>query len=501
MALIRKYRETIILAIGLAIAYFITRLVNLMVVPMFTDEAIYTRWSQIARFDPAWRFISLTDGKQPSFVWLNMIFMRFFSDPLISGRIVSVFSGFFGMIGIFFLASEIFKNKRIGFIASALYIIYPFSLVYDKMALYDSLVATITVWSLYLEVLLIRKIRLDIALILGMVLGFGVLTKSSAFLSIYLLPFSLLLFDYKQKDKRQKFLSWVGYAALSAIMAYGFYMMLRLSPFFHIIDEKTHLFVYTFREWLDHPFNFLAGNFNGLKDWLLAYFTIPALIASFLSLFLERKKFWQEKLLLLIWFALPFLALVFFGRILYPRFILFMTMPLIVLLAFSINWVLENVRNNLWKYGLLVATIGLMIVSDFYILSDLAHAPIAKPDTDQFMNSWPAGGGTREIVSFFSEKAKNGKIYVATEGTFGSLATYTIEIYLGDNHNVDKRGIYPLPEKIPADLLERAAKMPVYLVINDSQKPPPSWPLRLIARYQKGIGNYYMGLYEITPNR
>lgn len=500
MSLIKKYSNEIFVSIGLTIAYFITRLVNLMVVPMFTDEAIYTRWSQIARFDGAWRFISLTDGKQPSFVWLDMIFMRFFSDPLMAGRIVSVVSGFFGMVGIFFLASEIFKNKKLGFIASALYIIYPFSLVYDKMALYDSLVATLSIWSLYLIVLLVRRVRLDVALILGMVLGFGALTKANAFLSIYLMPFALLLFKFRQKDKVRNLLKLISLAALSAVMAYGFYMVLRLSPFFHIIDEKTHLFIYTFREWLDHPFDFLFGNFNGLVNWFLAYFTIPAFIGSILAFFLGGKKFWQEKLLLLFWFLLPFLALAVFGRILYPRFILFMTLPLIVLLAFSINYVWENAKTNIAKYGLIVTAIAMMLVSDFYVLTDLARAPIAKPDTDQFMNSWPAGGGVREIVSFFSEKSKNQKIYVATEGTFGSLATYTVEIYLGDNKNVDKRGIYPLPEKIPADLVERASKMPVYLVINDSQKPPANWPLKLIARYQKGIGDYYMGLYEVTPN-
>ena len=207
MTLIRKYKETIILAISLAAAYFITRFVNLMVVPMFTDEAIYTRWSQIARYDASWRFISLTDGKQPSFIWIDMVAQRFFEDPLLAGRIVSVISGFFGMIGIYFLASEIFKNKRIGFIASALYIIYPFSLVYDKMALYDSLVTTISIWSLYLAILLVRRIRLDIALILGMVLGFGALTKASAFLSIYLMPATLLLFNFKQKGKKLEFSS------------------------------------------------------------------------------------------------------------------------------------------------------------------------------------------------------------------------------------------------------------------------------------------------------
>lgn len=506
MSIFKKFRNEILICILLLISYFATRLYNLGGLQMFTDEAIYTRWAQIARYDASWRFISLTDGKQPSFVWLDMIFMRFFQDPLIAGRIVSVFSGFFGMVGIFFLAGEIFKDqsgklaKRVGFIAAALYVIYPFTLVYDRMALYDSLVAAISIWSLYFAILLVRRVRLDVALILGMILGFGALTKSNAFLSIYMMPATLLLFDFKDKDRKLRFVKWAALAALSAIMAYAYFMLLRLSPFFHIIDEKTHLFVYSIREWMDHPTEFLIGNFNGLSTWFLAYFTIPAFVVSVLSLFLEGKKYWREKALLFLWFVLPFIALTLFGRVLYPRFILFMTIPLLVLLAYSINYIWDNSRSWFLKCLFIALSLGAMVFSSFMVLVDLAHAPIAKPDTDQFVNSWPAGGGVREIVKYFEDKAKSQKIYVATEGTFGSLATYAVEIYLGDNKNVEKRGIYPLPEKIPDDLMLRASRMPVYLVTNDSQKIPPGWPLKLIHRYQKGIGDYYMSLYEVIPS-
>ena len=38
-------------------------------------------------------------------------------------------------------------------------------------------------------------------------------------------------------------------------------------------------------------------------------------------------------------------------------------------------------------------------------------------------------------VAFLKEKAKNEKIYVATEGTFG-LMPYALELYLHDNPNV-----------------------------------------------------------------
>lgn len=505
---VKRYANEILLSFGLLFAYLFTRLYNIMSLPMFTDEAIYTRWSQIARYDASWRFISLTDGKQPSFVWLDMIMMRFINDPLLAGRLVSALVGIASLIGIYFLASEIFKNpstssgqaKKIGYIAAVIYIIYPFSLVYDRMALYESLVSVTTIWVLYLEVLLIRLRRLDVALILGMVMGVGVLTKSSAFFSVYLLPFSLLLFDFKQKKWKQELAKWAALAGVSSIMAYGFYSMLRLSPFFHIIAEKTSLFVYPIRDWLSHPFNFFVGNLNGITDWLLAYTTIPFFILIFISFFLDDKKAIREKLFLLSWFIIPFVLLALFGRVLYPRFILFMTMPLLVLGAYSLNFILDSLKNNLLKWGLILASLILLLRSDFYILADFARAPIAKADTDQFMNAWPAGGGVHEIVAFAKEQSKKGKIYVATEGTFGSLPTYAMEIYLDENKNIEKRGIWPLPQEIPKDLAERAKTMPVYLVLNDSPKPPAGYPVRLIQKFRKGISSAFMSLYEVIPN-
>ncbi len=72
----RNRAEIIICLLGI-LSYFSLRLYNLMSLPLFTDEAIYIRWAQIAKNDANWRFISLVDGKQPSFVWLMMIVMRF----------------------------------------------------------------------------------------------------------------------------------------------------------------------------------------------------------------------------------------------------------------------------------------------------------------------------------------------------------------------------------------------------------------------------------------
>jgi uncharacterized membrane protein len=106
-----KKHYLIISTLLLIVVYFVSRYYNILSLPIFTDEAIYVRWSQIAKQDASWRFISLTDGKQPMFVWIAMVLMKFFEDPLLAGRTVSVIAGFFAMIGMFFMTRELFRTS------------------------------------------------------------------------------------------------------------------------------------------------------------------------------------------------------------------------------------------------------------------------------------------------------------------------------------------------------------------------------------------------------
>ncbi|MBI1919098.1 glycosyltransferase family 39 protein [Candidatus Microgenomates bacterium] len=494
----KKYAIPIILLI-LIIFYFATRLYDIMGLPLFTDEAIYVRWSQIARYDANWRFISLTDGKQPSFVWLTMTMMKFVQDPLLAGRLVSVMAGFISLIGLFFLGREIFRSTWVGIASIALYIIFPMALVYDRMALYDGLVGTFTIWGLYLQILVIRYLRLDTALLLGMVTGGGVLTKTSAFFSIYLLPCSLLLFNFFVKKRLVNFLRWMGLAVLAVILTYGYYSILRLSPFLHIINEKNSIFVYSFRDWLGHPWEFFWGNLLGEWDWFIKYVSWPV-IALIAGSFLVYRQYTREKLLLLVWFAVPFVALALFGRVLYPRFIFFMILPLLPLAALSFIFLATQLKKTLVVAILAFLLLLISFRTDYFILTDFARAPVPFQDLEQYINSWPAGGGLREIIAFLDKQAQKGKIYVASEGTFGSLPTYGVEIYLGDNKNVEKRGIWPLPkEGIEANLQEKAKTIPVYFIFNQTQVFPDKWPITFIARYQKGVGNSYMSLYQVNP--
>lgn len=500
---VKKYKTEVFVSLILLGLFFLTRLIKLTSVPIFTDEAIYLRWAQIAKNDAAWRFISLTDGKQPLFVWLVMAAMKFISDPLIAGRVISVLAGLTTMIGLWLLTFFLFKEKKVAFLSSFLYLLYPFALVYDRMALMDTLVGTFSVLSLLAMVLLVRHLRLDIALILGAVLGAGTLTKSSGFLSIYLFPLTLLLFNWRDTSWKRNLLKWLGLAIIAAVAAYGYYSILRLSPFFHIITEKNAIFVYPLKEWFAHPLEFFIGNLRAFCDWLVTYLTPPIVLLIMGSFFISRQ-YLREKLLLFSWFVFPIVALALFGKTLYPRFIFFMTLSLLPMAAFSLSSVSKIIQKKYLFAACCLPFIILTLRSDYLILTDFASAPIPYSDLNQYINDWPAGGGVKEAASFFREQANRGQIYIATEGTFG-LLPYALELYLVDNPNVTIAGFWPVPDNPPKELVEASKKMPAYLIF---YQPCPSckaigegpsfWPVSLILQIEKGKNRYFT-VYKMRP--
>jgi 4-amino-4-deoxy-L-arabinose transferase-like glycosyltransferase len=501
MRFFKKY-IWIVLGLGILTLFFFTRFYNILSLPIFTDEAIYIRWAQIAANDAAWRFISLTDGKQPMYVWIAMILMKLIEDPLLAGRLVSVLAGLGTMIGIFFLTSEIFKNRKIGLFASFLYVLYPFALVYDRMALYDSLVAMIMIWALYFEILLVRHIRLDLALILGMIIGLGMLTKTNTAFALILLPFLLVLFDFKDKKWKQKLGKLFIFSLAAAFITGVMYMVLRLSPYFHIIEAKNYVFVYPLSEWLQHPFTYFFSNMSALIDWVIKYMTLPFLVLVATS-FLVGKKYLREKILLFVWFIVPFIALAFFGRVMYPRFILFMTIPLLVLGSYALYEAIGFTK-KVWLKGVIVVVfITMFVVNDYFIITDFAKAAVPRSDKGQFLAAWPSGVGVPETVAFLKEKSKNQKIYVGTGGTFG-LMPYALEIYFVNNPNVTVKGFWPVNDLPPQEVIDASGKMPTYFVLYQecSSCPetgiaPIQWKGVPVLQIKKMEKDTYYTLYQI----
>ena len=194
--LIKEYR---ILFLALLIAFFF-RLINLNLIPIFADEAIYIHWAQLAWYDHTKRFIALTDGKPPLHTWLMIPFLKAIKDPLVAGRLLSTAAGFFTLIGCFLIVRKIFDQKK-AFLAAILVAICPFLVFYDRLAVADSLLTAFGVWSFYLGLLLIEKPDLGKTFLLGFCWAGGLLTKQPALYFIVLLP---VLFLIKKPRKISK---------------------------------------------------------------------------------------------------------------------------------------------------------------------------------------------------------------------------------------------------------------------------------------------------------
>lgn len=502
MPFIKKYKLELLFALGITVLYFLLRLPTLTSIPIFTDEAIYIRWAQIANNDANWRFISLTDGKQPLFIWLMMIVMRFIEDPLAAGRLTSVLAGLVTMIGLFFLSIELFKNRWIGLASALLYVLYPFAIVYDRLAIYDSLVGTFFIWGLYFSIRLVRKPILESALLLGLVAGFATLNKSSGFFTVYLLPFFVGLYSVKEKAFFPKVIRFAALSFVVVVMTYGIYTILRLSPFFYIIEEKNALFVYPLKEWLLHPFLTVWSNTTALYDWFLRYFGVTFFLAVLLAFF--KKELWKEKILLILYFLLPLGALAVFGKLIYPRYIFFMTLPLLPLVAYSLISYGVVMKSYLKKLLFITFILSYSVVTTFFILTDITRSSIPRSDKGQLVLDWPSGIGIEESLRYFKDVAAKENIAIFTAGTFG-LLPYAYEIYMVDNKNISLKGFWPVSAEVPEEIRDSSEKVRTFVVFyqecpscQGKGLAPLQWPLKKVLQIERPLPDSFFTVYEVT---
>ncbi len=513
MRLIMKHKFNILLGLLIVIVYFLTRLLFLTKLPIFTDEAIYIRWAQVALHDSSWRFISLTDGKPPMQTWIMMLFVKFIQDPLLAGRLSSVFSGFFGMAGVGFLAYGIFKNIKVALISSLLYIFYPLALLHDRLAIEDSLSAMWYVWALYFSVVLFNKANLKNSYNLGFILGGGALTKAGAFISMALLPFLFVLFDFKQNQVKFKIFRLITLGLISVVIGMMFYSILRLSPLYGTIGLKDTVFIYTLKDWMGHTllwrFQLFTGNLQSLISWFLEYFNISYLV--FLVIGLLTISYWREKTVLVIYFLAPFIFDATFGKVIFPRYILFMTVVLLPIVAFGI-WrsalILSHEKTK--KLAIYLSMITLVAITptayiSFYLIVDPLKAPIPQADKSQYMLDWPAGWGIKESIQYLKTASANQHIFVGTQGTFG-LMPFAFEMYFYNNPNVTTKAYWPISGNIPSDLQSMAKKMPTYVYFYEpcpncpnTGVAPTAWPVIPVYSVSKNNGKVHATLYKVLP--
>ncbi len=470
---------------ALIILYLVTRLFHLTLIPVFVDEAIYIRWSQVMRTEPTLRFLPLSDGKQPLFMWLTIPMFKLFSDPLVAGRFTSILAGLGSLIGLSSLTWYISRSKKAIFVVLLLYILTPFTLFFDRMALADSLLSMFAIWSFFLGLLFVHYQRLDLALLLGMILGGAVLTKSPGW---YFLPLQLFLLLNLKKINRVIALKLLGGWLVALVIVFAMYNILRLGPNFQMIAIRNKDYVFSFAEVLSHPLNPFIGHFTDSISWLISLITWPAIGLLLLSLFL--KPFRSYKLSLFLWSLLPILFQASIAKAYTSRYFLFTIPPLLIIIGLA----LEELKHKSLKKvvsGLFLLILLFASYKDLLLLTNPPAAPIPQNMKYGYFQEWTAGYG-QDLVAQYLKKARPSttKILVGTEGFFGTLPD-GLQIYTEGHPNIVILGIGQPIGRIPESLRNALVENEVYLVVNQSRNNLPPIDLqnhvKLIAEYEKPL--------------
>lgn len=287
--------------------YFLIRLPNLTLLPIFTDETNYLDWGWRAIHAPGHLWYSLYDAKPPLVMWLFGIFESFIRNPLLAGRLVSVLFGLITLLGLYFLGKKYF-SRPVALLTPVFYILSPIFHLYDRQALMESALAAVFVWLIYVENPILS----------GLLLGLGLLIKPTALL--FLAPFLLLrgLSLLKSKNFGLSFLR----SLTSIFIAFLVTLPMLIQPIWQKTSSLTG-------QYLQFPSPAIFTNFTAVGDIIFWHLTPLVTLLVLIGLIKFRRSHWP----IIVWVFLPLALQVITGKFLIHRYLAPFLPPLLLFAA------------------------------------------------------------------------------------------------------------------------------------------------------------------------
>lgn len=459
------------------------RFINLNSLPIFADESIYIRWSQVMKAEASLRFLPLTDGKQPLYMWAVIPFLKFISDPLLAGRLLSGLMGVGTVVGVGFAAYLLFANRRLSLMAGLIWAVIPYGVFFERMALADAMLTFFIIWAFNFMALALMHSRLDMAMISGFALGFAWLTKTPAEFSFLLLPFLSLLI------KRRRLLISIGLLLVAYVIAFAMYNILRLGPEFSQIAIRNKDYVFSFSEVLRHPIDPLIPH---LKDSLNFYWyliTPVGLLFALVGLFDWRSTHLRQRLILAAWVILPIFAQSLIAKAFTARYLLFTVPFAVILMAHGLEHIGQKTKAHLLVIAGLLILVGFSLWQDKLLIFSPDSAPLPRIERSGYLEEWTAGFGLREVSQTVAKASRSGPVVVGSEGFFGTPFS-ALQLYLNSYPNVRIVGVGTYIGSVDPKLFQALGENQVFLVVNSSRfhiDQPETQGLRLLASYPKGF--------------
>ncbi|MBE2290605.1 MAG: hypothetical protein IAE95_13705 [Chitinophagaceae bacterium] len=356
----------------------------------------------------------------------------------------------------------------------------------------DSAVNAGFVWILFFSILLVRERRIDFALILGLIGGVALLAKSSSrmFLAIAALA-PVLLIGEKPRSLVSKTINYWLLLGAAIFMSLIFYNVQRLSPYFHYVELKNTTFVMTLGEFLMTPFAYVH-NFGYIPLYIAWESGWVIIVPAMLGLILLFRKDVKLAVYLSFFLIAPYIAIGFFAKILFPRYILFYSTLVVI---FAVYYLLQIKK----QYNMIAALFALlfsMSVLNYALLFDPAKAFFPPVDRGQYVEGATAVWGARDLMKYLQDQAKTKPVLVLAEGDFG-LAADVLKVFNYDGDNVEVKGFWPLEEATLLEYQTELLSRDVYVVFSHREDFPPHWPIELVEEYRKPAGNEILYLFRL----
>lgn len=447
---------------SLLVLYFLLNLFKLTSLPVFADEAIYIRWSQLIIDDFArYFFYPMNDGKTPLFMWLALPLLKIFSNQLFAARLLSVLAGAITLIFLYLILRKI-KERSAALWAVFLAVLTPFLFFHNRLAITDALLFCNLSIAYYFSLKINDKHSLWSNLALALFFFLSIMSKTPALL---FMPIFYLTIFFEKKITRQKIASHTIKISLSMLLAALAFYSFRLVPLFSQLFAVGGNFLQN-RETVFSLEIFSIASNNALFFLNNLYIYLgPAILILSLPFFAKTRRKQSVLLLSGLLFLLPLILL---GKIIYSRYALPSSLFFISSAAITLN----NLKNKkLLRYFLLLSIIlpSLLFIKNAYFKPD--QLSLSKADRTQYLEEWSSGHGILETVQLITSLAQNKTVAVATEGYFGSLPDgILLNLHNQNVENIYVEGIGQPVREIPDFFRERAKNFEIKLLVVNSHR-------------------------------
>lgn len=414
------------------ITYFSLHMTNLTLLPIFNDESIYLDWAWTMTHIPGHLYDSLLDAKQPLMFWIFGIFENFFADPLIAGRLTSVFIGAVTALGIYRVTSRLLDDYS-AIIATLLYSIIPIFVFYNRQALMEAGIACIGVWSLNALLNLIQNPTVRNGIILGVILGLGFLIKTSSLLFIISATLIILLFIFKIRNTK---LIKTYLISIASILGLNF--LLFINPIFWQTFSTNSRYSFTLRELVTFPFSTWWNHLVGFFEIAFIFVTPLVFLCSIVGIFLMIKMRLKNSQVFLAYFITALGLEIVLGRFQHQRYIL----PFITFLVIPASYVLSI----LWKDKIIKKSLVIVVFLIPFILTLLLifnpeyHimqlSKISNYSEMGYVKGQTSGYGIKETINYIKENSSSSHLVMILLGLGSGNPENAIRLYTQKTSNL-----------------------------------------------------------------